>query len=246
MLAGATRIGLWRPQVGLEESRGEHVHFAMQIADDDFDARVEAIRAHGHEVPVHEFGASRTARRRRARRTSDPDGHLVELWTADMRDYEGSRRVRLTEGRTSAQGRAASIWAASESVASSSGAAISWTAIGIGAVEPGGDGCGRLAGEVPHRGEQAVPDRPVERHQRAAPLPFPDRWCGTRGRGREQHVEVAEQRVDARHDFRLSRTAASHRACGDERAEAARPDACGLRAARVRQGVVADAAGSGA
>ena len=76
VLAGATRIGLWRPQVGLEEARAGSTSFAMQIADDDFDARVEAIRAHGHEVPVHEFGEyHRTARRRRARRTSDPDGH---------------------------------------------------------------------------------------------------------------------------------------------------------------------------
>ena len=95
VLAGATRIGLWRPQVGLEGSRGgQHVHFAMQIADDDFDARVKAMRAHGHEVPVHEFGGlTDGAPPTRAAYVHDPDGHLVELWTADMRDYEGSRRV---------------------------------------------------------------------------------------------------------------------------------------------------------
>ena len=30
VLAGATRIGLWKPQVGLHGSRGgEHVHYAM-------------------------------------------------------------------------------------------------------------------------------------------------------------------------------------------------------------------------
>jgi catechol 2,3-dioxygenase-like lactoylglutathione lyase family enzyme len=89
VLAGATRIGLWRPQVGLEGSRGgEHVHFAMQIADGDFDARVEAMRAHGHEVPVHEFGPlADGAPPTRAAYVHDPDGHLVELWTADMRDY---------------------------------------------------------------------------------------------------------------------------------------------------------------
>ena len=91
VLAGATRIGLWRPQVGLEGSRGgEHVHFAMQIADRDFDARVEAMRAHGHEVPVHGFGPlADGAPPTRAAYVHDPDGHLVELWTADMRGYGG-------------------------------------------------------------------------------------------------------------------------------------------------------------
>lgn len=89
VLAGRTRIGLWRPQVGLEGSRGgEHVHFAMQLAEDDFDARVAAMRARGHEVPVHEFGPlADGAPRTRAAYVHDPDGHLVEFWTADMRDY---------------------------------------------------------------------------------------------------------------------------------------------------------------
>ena len=89
VLAGATRIGLWKPQVGLEGSRGgEHVHFAMQLADEDFEARVDAMRAHGHEVPVHEFGPlADGAPRSRSAYVHDPDGHLVEFWTADMRDY---------------------------------------------------------------------------------------------------------------------------------------------------------------
>ena len=91
VLAGATRIGLWRPQVGLEGSRGgEHVHFAMRIPERDFDACVAAMRGHGHEVPVHEFGPlADGASRTRAAYVHDPDGHLVELWTADMRDYGG-------------------------------------------------------------------------------------------------------------------------------------------------------------
>ena len=64
VLAGMTRIGLWRPQVGLEGSRGgEHVHFAMQIPEAEFDAQVAALRAHGHEVPVHEFGPLGDGRR---------------------------------------------------------------------------------------------------------------------------------------------------------------------------------------
>jgi catechol 2,3-dioxygenase-like lactoylglutathione lyase family enzyme len=89
VLAGMTRIGLWRPQVGLEGSRGgEHVHFAMQVPEVDFDRRVKALRAHGHEVPVHEFGPlADGAPNSRSAYVHDPDGHLVEFWTADMRGY---------------------------------------------------------------------------------------------------------------------------------------------------------------
>ena len=89
VLAGMTRIGLWRPQVGLEGSRGgEHVHFAMQIDEAQFDDRVDALRARGHEVPVHEFGpVAGGAAKSRSAYVHDPDGHLVEFWTADMADY---------------------------------------------------------------------------------------------------------------------------------------------------------------
>ena len=89
VLAGMTRIGLWRPQVGLEGSRGgEHVHFAMQIDPARFDPQVEALRARGHEVPVHEFGPlGEGADNSRSAYVHDPDGHLVEFWTADMGDY---------------------------------------------------------------------------------------------------------------------------------------------------------------
>jgi catechol 2,3-dioxygenase-like lactoylglutathione lyase family enzyme len=89
VLAGMTRIGLWRPQVGLEGSRGgEHVHFAMQIEGSQFDRRVESLRACGHEVPVHEFGPlADGADKSRSAYVHDPDGHLVEFWTADMSDY---------------------------------------------------------------------------------------------------------------------------------------------------------------
>ena len=89
VLAGMTRIGLWRPQVGLEGSRGgEHVHFAMQIPDSEFESKVAALREHGHDVPVHDFGPlSDGAANSRSAYVHDPDGHLVEFWTADMRDY---------------------------------------------------------------------------------------------------------------------------------------------------------------
>jgi catechol 2,3-dioxygenase-like lactoylglutathione lyase family enzyme len=89
VLAGGTRIGLWKPQVGLEGSRGgEHVHFALRVPEDGFDERVAALRAAGHEAPVHDFGPLGAGDRpSRSVYVNDPDGHLVEFWTADMADY---------------------------------------------------------------------------------------------------------------------------------------------------------------
>jgi catechol 2,3-dioxygenase-like lactoylglutathione lyase family enzyme len=89
VLAGTTRLGLWKPQVGLEGSRGgEHVHFAMQIDERGFDTQVRALRDAGYEAPVHEFGpVGGGTRASRSVYAHDPDGHLVELWTADMGDY---------------------------------------------------------------------------------------------------------------------------------------------------------------
>lgn len=95
VLAGATRIGLWEPQVGLEGSKGgEHVHFAMHVDDADFDRLLETLRGRGLDVPVHEFGGlgggpDGVERPSRSAYVSDPDGHLVEFWTARMTDYEG-------------------------------------------------------------------------------------------------------------------------------------------------------------
>ena len=82
MAGDRTRIGLWRPQVGLEGSRGGvHVHFAMHIAADDYDAAVGSLRSQGVAVAEHEFG---TRPHSRAAYVTDPDGHLVELWTWDV------------------------------------------------------------------------------------------------------------------------------------------------------------------
>jgi catechol 2,3-dioxygenase-like lactoylglutathione lyase family enzyme len=93
VLAGRTRLGLWKPQVGLEGSRGgEHVHFAIQVSEQSFDARVETLRAAGHEVPLHDFGPlGEGTRSSRSAYVNDPDGHLVELWTADMADYSAGQ-----------------------------------------------------------------------------------------------------------------------------------------------------------
>ena len=82
MAGDRTRIGLWRPQVGLELGRGGvHVHFAMHIAPADYDAAVAELRAKGAEVAEHEFGIYRHSR---AAYLMDPDDHLVELWTWDV------------------------------------------------------------------------------------------------------------------------------------------------------------------
>ena len=84
VLAGTrTRIGLWRgPQVGIAGGRGgAHVHFALHIAPDDYDAAVERLREHGYDPHEERFtgydGSS-------AAYVSDPDGNVVELWTWDV------------------------------------------------------------------------------------------------------------------------------------------------------------------
>ena len=90
VLAGeGTRIGLWEPQVGLEGSRGgEHVHFAMHVAEEDFEPLVERLRARGLEVPVHQFGGlAGQEHPSQSAYVTDPDGHLVEFWTARMSAY---------------------------------------------------------------------------------------------------------------------------------------------------------------
>ena len=82
MAGERTRIGLWRPQVGLEGSRGGvHVHFALHIEEADYDAAVARLRAAGLEIAEHAFA---TRPHSRAAYAHDPDGHLVELWTWDV------------------------------------------------------------------------------------------------------------------------------------------------------------------
>ena len=81
MAGDRTRIGLWRPQVGLMGGRGGlHVHFAMHIAEDDLDAAVALLRERGQEVREVSFGETHG----RAAYVDDPDGNVVELWTWDV------------------------------------------------------------------------------------------------------------------------------------------------------------------
>ena len=84
MAGERTRIGLWRPQVGLAGGRGGlHVHFAMKIAEADFDAAVASLRERGQKVEVMNFSAGHG----RAAYLDDPDGNVVELWTWDVGEH---------------------------------------------------------------------------------------------------------------------------------------------------------------
>jgi catechol 2,3-dioxygenase-like lactoylglutathione lyase family enzyme len=89
MAGHATRIGLWRPQVGLAGGRGGvHVHYALRIGDDDFDPAVTRIRSKGIEPEIVFFNADD---RGRALYVTDPDGNVVEFWTWDVSEHLRSR-----------------------------------------------------------------------------------------------------------------------------------------------------------
>src|SRR3954452_15405127 len=77
MAGERTRIGLWRPQVGLAGGRGGlHVHFALRIVEEGYEAAVGRLRRLGQEVQEIAFeGAGRAVY------VDDPDGNVVELWT---------------------------------------------------------------------------------------------------------------------------------------------------------------------
>ncbi len=85
MAGERTRIGLWRPQVGLAGSRGGlHVHFALNLDERELDAAVDRLRAHGYEPEVVVFEGDG---RGRAAYVDDPDGNVVELWTWDVGEH---------------------------------------------------------------------------------------------------------------------------------------------------------------
>src|ERR1700716_1231137 len=85
MAGRGTRIGLWRPQVGLAGGRGGiHVHFAMHIPDDAYTPAVERLRRHGLSVEERTFD---TYERSKAAYLTDPDGNVVELWTWNVANH---------------------------------------------------------------------------------------------------------------------------------------------------------------
>jgi catechol-2,3-dioxygenase len=82
MAGDRTRIGLWRPQVGLAGGRGGiHVHYAMHLAEEHYDAAVARLRERGLAVQEQTFGGYAGSR---ALYVDDPDGNVVELWTWDV------------------------------------------------------------------------------------------------------------------------------------------------------------------
>ena len=82
MAGDRTRIGLWRPFVGIAGGRGgAHVHFALHIAEADYAAALQRLRAHGYEPEEHRFEAFDNSR---AAYVTDPAGNVVELWTWDV------------------------------------------------------------------------------------------------------------------------------------------------------------------
>jgi len=90
MAADRTRIGLWRPQIGLGGGRGGvHLHYAMHLPAADYDAAVARLEQQGQQVEQHEFGGYGGSR---AVYVDDPDGNVVELWTWDVAQH-------LTSGR---------------------------------------------------------------------------------------------------------------------------------------------------
>jgi catechol 2,3-dioxygenase-like lactoylglutathione lyase family enzyme len=85
MAGDRTRIGLWRPQIGLGGGRGGvHVHYAMGVARDSYDALIERLRKHGYTVLDHDHGGYGRHGRGRAAYVTDPGGHVVEFWTWDV------------------------------------------------------------------------------------------------------------------------------------------------------------------
>src|SRR5687768_4920422 len=60
MAGERTRIGLWRPQVGLAGGRGgAHVHYAMHLPEEAYEAAVERLRRRGLEVQEEVFEPDR-------------------------------------------------------------------------------------------------------------------------------------------------------------------------------------------
>jgi ubiquinone/menaquinone biosynthesis C-methylase UbiE/catechol 2,3-dioxygenase-like lactoylglutathione lyase family enzyme len=181
MAGDRTRIGLWRPQVGIAGGRGgEHVHFALQVAEAAFEAAVARLREAGLDPYVQD-------RRRDSRSVyvDDPDGNCVELWTKEVADYVPHFDRRAAE------------WDASYDARTTRGhwqrarleAAVRLVGDGPGSLLEVGVGSGRLLARLAERGwdvagidaaprmvelaRDRVPDAKLE-VARAEELPFED------------------------------------------------------------------------
>jgi catechol-2,3-dioxygenase len=87
LIGDSARLGLWTPQEGIAGGRGgAHVHFALHLRTEDFDALVERLREQ-----VELFGPIRLGNDR-AVYVHDPDGNVLEFWTQDMAGYAAEAR----------------------------------------------------------------------------------------------------------------------------------------------------------
>jgi len=85
MAGDRTRIGLWRPQVGLAGGRGGvHVHFALHLAPEHYDEAVGRLRSEPSFLEEQRFPGAGADDDSRAAYLRDPDGNVVELWTWDV------------------------------------------------------------------------------------------------------------------------------------------------------------------
>ena len=84
MAGERTRIGLWRPQVGLMGGRGGlHVHYALHLDHADYAAVCAHLREYEQDVEEVSFGD-----RGCAVFVTDPDGLVFELCTWDVAGHQ--------------------------------------------------------------------------------------------------------------------------------------------------------------
>ena len=101
-----SRIGLWTPQVGIAGGQGgAHVHYAMHVDEEDYDAAVARLREHGLDVARGGLRGERPRRLRRPTRTatSSSSGRGRALATHDdARLDQTAAPAGGARGRTSA------------------------------------------------------------------------------------------------------------------------------------------------
>src|SRR2546423_7905684 len=84
MAADRTRIGLWRPQLGLGGGRGGvHVHYAMHLPTSEYEAALTRLRQAGLEVLDHGHSGYGHGSGRAAYGTG-PGGQVVDLLTGGV------------------------------------------------------------------------------------------------------------------------------------------------------------------
>ena len=82
LVGDRTRLGLWRPQIGLAGGRGGlHVHFAMHLSEASYTSTVNRLALCGARLEEHLFADYDDSR---AAYINDPDGNVVELWTFNV------------------------------------------------------------------------------------------------------------------------------------------------------------------